>query len=61
MSNWSEYKGLGDLVAKLTNITGVDVAVKKVAKAAGVEDCGCTARQEALNKAVPFNKNKSKA
>ena len=57
-------EGLGDVVEYITTKTGLKIAVKKVAKAAfeaGLtesEDCGCNKRKEALNKAVPFNKQK---
>ena len=37
-------RGLGDSVEKLTKATGIKSIVKKVAP-----DCGCQARQEALN------------
>ena len=43
-------KGLGDLIAKFTQSTGID----KVAKFVLGEDCGCDERQEYLNKLLPF-------
>lgn len=49
-------KGLGDSLANLTYITGIDTVIKAVTKAVGVEDCGCSKRQEALNKVFPYKK-----
>lgn len=55
-------RGLGDVLAELTAKTGIKYVVEGVAKAAhsaGIKetsDCGCSKRQEALNNAVPFNK-----
>lgn len=51
-------KGLGDTIAKITQATGLDKVAHIVAKAAGEEDCGCTKRQEALNKMFPYKDNK---
>lgn len=51
-----EPRGLGDLIAKLTWTTGIDNVVKKVTKAVGIEDCGCSKRQEKLNELFPFEK-----
>lgn len=49
-------RGLGDTIAKVTRATKIDTAVKAVAKVVtGNEDCGCAARQEALNKMFPYN------
>jgi hypothetical protein len=47
-------KGLGDTVAKITHVTGIDKAVEIVGKALGKEDCGCKKRQEALNQKFPY-------
>lgn len=55
-------EGLGDVIDYITTKSGIKIAVKKAAKvahAAGIKetpDCGCQKRKEALNKAVPFNK-----
>jgi translation initiation factor 1 (eIF-1/SUI1) len=54
-ANENEIKGAGDLVAKVTEITGIDKAVKKAAKTLG-KDCGCDVRRELLNKLIPFKK-----
>ena len=55
-------EGLGDVVDYITTKSGIKIAVKRaaeVAHAAGLKetpDCGCQKRREALNEAVPFNK-----
>jgi len=46
-------RGLGDTIAKVTHFTGIDLVVKAVATATGT-DCGCGARQDSLNKTVPY-------
>lgn len=51
-----EPKGLGDTLANLTFITGIDMAVKKVTNALNITDCGCTKRQEKLNEFFPYKK-----
>ena len=43
-------KGFGDTVAKFTEATGIDKAVKFIAG----EDCGCNKRKEILNKLFPY-------
>jgi hypothetical protein len=43
-------RGLGDIVHKVAQVTGVEAVVKRVAG----EDCGCAGRRAALNRAVPF-------
>ena len=43
-------RGLGDVVAKVAQVTGVAATVKAVAG----EGCGCGKRRAALNRAVPF-------
>ena len=48
-----KMRGLGDLVAWGFRKVGTEFTVKKITKG---KDCGCAARQEALNKAVPFNR-----
>lgn len=45
-------RGLGDMVAKVTESTGIAAAVKAVLG----DDCGCAARRDALNRQFPFNK-----
>lgn len=44
-------EGLGDLVAKVTEVTGIKAVVKAVAG----DDCGCVERQQKLNDMFPFN------
>ena len=49
-----QSKGLGDTIAKITKATGIDKAVKFLAG----EDCGCDARQEAMNKTFRYKRPK---
>ena len=51
----SKSKGLGDSIEKITKATGIKAIVDAASKATG-KDCGCKARKEALNKAVPYKK-----
>ena len=44
-------EGLGDLVAKVTEVTGIKAVVEAVAG----KDCGCAQRQAKLNEIFPFN------
>jgi hypothetical protein len=41
-------EGLGDAVANITHLTGIDRLVKSYEDITG-NDCGCDARQEKLN------------
>ena len=50
--------GLGDVVEVLTEATGVKGVAEAVAKKTG-KPCGCKKRKEALNKMVPFKKDKA--
>lgn len=45
--------GLGDVVADVTNITGVDRLAKLYEEITG-KPCGCDERREKLNQLVPF-------
>jgi hypothetical protein len=48
-------RGLGDMVAAGLDAIGLTKArAQAVASAFGFSDCGCDARQEALNLAFPF-------
>lgn len=47
-------KGVGDTIARFTKMTKIDTAVKTITKAIGIEDCGCSGRQEDLNKKHPY-------
>lgn len=49
-------KGLGDTIAKVTKATGLDRVANKMAKAAGMSDCGCGERKDSLNRAFPYKK-----
>lgn len=51
-------KGLGDTIAKITNLFGIDILADKIAKLFGKEDCGCDRRRRKLNKLVPYIKKK---
>ena len=44
-------EGLGDLVAKVTEVTGIKAVVEAVAG----DNCGCAQRQQKLNEMFPFN------
>ena len=46
-------QGLGDAIADLTHLTGVDRLADAYTKITG-KDCGCKARQEELNERFPF-------
>ena len=46
-------KGMGDLVERITEKTGIKAVVEKVAEKTG-KDCGCGKRRDKLNKAMPF-------
>jgi len=50
----AEMQGLGDLIEKVTEVTGI----KDVVKFVSGEDCGCEERKETLNKLFPFKKKK---
>jgi len=44
-------KGLGDVVEKITEATGIKAVVESL-----TDDCGCAARKESLNKLFPNRK-----
>lgn len=49
-------RGLGDTVAKVTRMMGIEKAVKTITKVVtGDEDCGCDKRQDTLNRVFPYN------
>jgi hypothetical protein len=48
-------QGLGDVVADLTHLSGLDQLAKVYTDVTG-KDCGCEARREKLNMAFPFPK-----
>ena len=49
-------RGVGDTIARFTSATGIDKLAQKAATAIGKKSCGCSERQEALNKAFPYKK-----
>ena len=49
----SESKGLGDTIAKITHATGLDKLAELYTHVTG-KPCGCTKRQEVLNKLIPY-------
>ena len=53
-----KIEGLGDVVAAITEVFGIDKVAEHVAKSMGKDDCGCKRRREKLNELVPFNKKK---
>ena len=51
-------RGLGDSIAKFTKATGIERVVDKVSSGLNIP-CGCGARQDALNKIVPYKMKKN--
>ena len=51
-------RGLGDSIHNFTKATGIKSAVVKVSEGLNIP-CGCEARRQALNKAVPYKMKKS--
>lgn len=51
--NLNEVEGLGDVIAGITEFTGIKKVVNTIAKKTG-KDCGCKKRQEMLNKRFPM-------
>ena len=56
-SHRRELRGLGDVVERFTEATGIKAAVKAVEHLTGVP-CGCDGRRDWLNKIVPFGETK---
>ena len=50
-------RGAGDLVEAVTRATGIKAAVDAASKVTG-RDCGCRKRREALNRLLPFGKDR---
>jgi hypothetical protein len=48
-----DSRGLGDTIAKITHATGLDQLATMYTQITG-QPCGCSDRQEALNKLVPY-------
>jgi len=51
-------EGLGDSIENFTTKTGIKTMVDTVSKGLNIP-CGCEARRQALNKAVPYKMKKS--
>lgn len=49
-------EGLGDVIEKVVDSTGVSYVVKKVA---GKKGCGCAARKAKLNELFPFKQQEN--
>ncbi len=49
-------RGLGDTIAKVTKATGLNKVADRMAKAAGMEDCGCGQRRDTLNRVFPYKR-----
>ena len=49
-------KGLGDSVAKITEVTGIKSLTELATKAIGMSDCGCNNRRNWLNQKFPYKK-----
>jgi len=58
MKDTKKSEGLGDTIAKITSATKLDKLAESIADAVGAEDCGCKARQKALNKMFPYNSDR---
>ncbi len=57
MENFDPSKpstGLGDTIAKITNLFRIDKLADAVAKIAGAEGCGCAERRQYLNELFPY-------
>jgi len=52
-------RGLGDTIHKFTTKTGIKSVVDKVSNGLNIP-CGCEARRQALNKAVPYKMKRNK-
>jgi hypothetical protein len=52
-------RGLGDTIARFTQVTGIAKVVEVVAKKAG-KDCGCAGRRARLNAALAFGETGNK-
>lgn len=59
MAKVTKSRGLGDDIANFTAATGLDKMAEKLAHLAGKDDCGCSGRQDDLNRLFP-RKNKGK-
>ena len=55
-NNNRRSRGLGDSIAKVTKVTGLNSLAQIGANLLGKKDCGCDKRKEVLNKAFPYKK-----
>ena len=55
-NNNQRSRGLGDSIAKVTKVTGLNSLAQIGANLLGKKDCGCDKRKEVLNKAFPYKK-----
>lgn len=53
-------EGLGDTVAKITELLNIDKLAQLVAETLNMEDCGCERRREKLNELFPYENKKQK-
>jgi NAD(P)H-nitrite reductase large subunit len=53
MARPKKIKGLGDIIQRITEATGIKAVVEAVSEATGI-DCGCESRKELLNKLFPY-------
>jgi hypothetical protein len=49
-------EGIGDVVERVVDSTGISYVVKKIA---GKKNCGCAARKAKLNKLFPFKQQEN--
>ena len=54
----SKSKGLGDDIKKITSATKLDIIAESIAKVLGKSNCGCSQRQDKLNKLFPYGDKK---
>jgi|TARA_R110000772_G_scaffold155318_3_gene266435 hypothetical protein len=47
-----QFRGAGDVVEWIAERSGIKYLVKRVY---GINDCGCSERQQKLNKMIPFD------
>ena len=53
----AKSRGLGDDLKKVFDATGITKVVEVVTDVLGIEDCGCTRRQETANNWFPYKNN----
>lgn len=51
-----DHHGVGDTIYSITKATGIEKIVKETTKSVGIDDCGCSKRQDKLNKLFPYKK-----